>query len=213
MRPGQATLSAQCEHAGSGPTPREVADRFGGETPSGLLSNIGYHLHVPKSRTPMLSTRKLVRQPFFNGFSAPQLISLAAHTEEVGFQEGEVLFRPDDELDFLYVLVSGAVGIFLNLARPEEDRPGYTAIEPRVVHSLRPGDVFSWSALMPPHRATAGAMALGPAMALRLDARSLLDWFDRDPGFGYLMMQKLAGVIHDRLYQRRILDLEGADPY
>jgi signal transduction histidine kinase len=108
----------------------------------------------------------------FDGVSDEQLRELLAAGDEVGFDEGDVLFRQGDPADFWWVLIEGRVDILRRVGREETvalvmDRPGRWA-----------GGFRAWddsSTYLATGRATsAGRMLRVPAAALGDLARA---WF------------------------------------
>ncbi|MEJ2263225.1 MAG: hypothetical protein P8X95_07250, partial [Anaerolineales bacterium] len=69
------------------------------------------------------------------------------------------------------------------------------------------GDLFGWSGLVSPHKATASAKALDACLVLSFDCKELFKVFEEDCRFGYLMIQKAAQVIGERLRDIRIESL------
>jgi CRP-like cAMP-binding protein len=67
--------------------------------------------------------------------------------------------------------------------------------------------VFAWSALIPPHTATASGTALTECHVVAFDAEKLLQIFEEQPDFGYLMSVKAGQLIRDRLRDLRIESL------
>ena len=51
---------------------------------------------------------------------------------------------------------------------------------PRDWRSMTAGDVFGWSAVVPPYRATSTAIAIEPSEVLICEARALRDALDED---------------------------------
>jgi hypothetical protein len=63
--------------------------------------------------------------------------------------------------------------------------------------------VFGWSALVPPHDATTSGKATTPCRVVAFNAQELQRTFVEDSDFGYLMIQKMAQVVRDRLRDLR----------
>ncbi|HSG18723.1 MAG TPA: hypothetical protein VLE70_20680, partial [Anaerolineae bacterium] len=59
----------------------------------------------------------------------------------------------------------------------------------------------------PPHVSTAGARAATQTRVLVFDCEELLRIFQEDSEFGYLMLQKIANAIRQRLRDMRIQSL------
>jgi CRP-like cAMP-binding protein len=162
----------------------------------------------------MISTELLRRYHFFAGFTDRQLRTLARCADEVAVESGKVLFRPEDELNNFYVLTKGQVSLFLCTPSRLQDSPpvgdqllGDVPMDRIVIETVNAGNVFAWSALVPPYESSSGAMAPTDSAMIEFDARELITVFEEDPAFGYLVFQKLASVIHERLHNRRIEDL------
>jgi CRP-like cAMP-binding protein len=71
------------------------------------------------------------------------------------------------------------------------------------VINIGPGEVFGWSALVPPHTATSSSKALTSSRVMAFDCLKLRQSFEEDSEFGYLMVQKAAQVIRSRLRAMR----------
>lgn len=161
----------------------------------------------------MISPELIRRYPFFAGFSMEEIQILAMAGEELNVKQDHVFFRGNDTLDRFYLIMDGAVGILLEPPLRDvkhgvvEQLTGQMQTEDVIVSTIAQGDVFGWSALLPPFKATAGAKALGATRVIAFDAIELLHVFDENPHFGYRMVQRLAYVIHRRLYDRQIESL------
>jgi CRP-like cAMP-binding protein len=142
------------------------------------------------------------------------LISVLAKsaTEEM-VETGHFFFHEDEDLSEFYLALEGAVAIVFELPeRGVEHKVSdqFTRkLQTRdvVVSTVGPGEMFGWSGLVPPHKATAGAKAVTPCRVVAFDCKELLKVFDEDCGFGYLMTQKAAQVIRARLRDVRIESL------
>ena len=143
----------------------------------------------------MISPELVRRYPFFAGLDMHQIKFLAMAATEVDVQEGEYIFREGDAVDHFYIVVEGSVAIVID---QEEEA---------VVSNLGPGDVFAWSGLIAPHKATADAKALTPARLLSFDYDEISRHFEEDQHFGYVMMLKATEVMRNRLQDLRIESL------
>jgi CRP-like cAMP-binding protein len=138
----------------------------------------------------MVSPEVIRRYPFFAGLSLEQINVMAKAAREEQVDAGHFFLREKDETPFLYLLVEGEVNIVIEL--PGQDKE-------IIIGSVGPGDVFAWSALVPPHTATASVKASSDCQVIAIDCRQLLEVFEEDCRFGYVMMTKAAQVTRDRV--------------
>lgn len=138
----------------------------------------------------MISPELIRRFTFFSGFSPAQIVTLAKFAEEQQVNKDHYFLLEGDELNKFFIIAEGEVCIVYTLPQKGKEV---------ILSTLSSGDLFGWSALVPPHIATAGAKAAIPSRVIAFNAKDLLNIFESDCEFGYLMMQKLAQVIRDRL--------------
>ena len=145
----------------------------------------------------MITPELISRYSFFADLDLKQLDALASVAEGITAETGEYIFHGGDELHYFYIVVDGAVGIVLE----KDNKPD------SVISAVGPGHVFAWSALVPPHLATASAKALTPCWLAAFDRKKLLLEFQKDCKFGYRMMEKIVQISRDRLLDARIESL------
>ena len=143
----------------------------------------------------MVSPELIRRFPIFSGLTMEQIISLAKAADDLEVERDHYFHHEGEELNALYILLDGEVTIVSKL--PERERE-------ITIHTLGAGDVFGWSAFVPPYAATAGAKAVTRCKVIVFDAIELRKEFEADCQFGYVMMQKIALIIRDRLNTLRI---------
>jgi CRP/FNR family cyclic AMP-dependent transcriptional regulator len=134
-----------------------------------------------------------------------QLAAIAATCE---YEPGAVILREGQPTPSLGVVASGRIALRLQVP----------ARGPYVVVTLEPGDIFGWSALVPPHRATSDAVALTPVRAQVLDAERLRDALRTDPELAAQLLPIVLRCLSDRLTTswHQLLDLfgmRGVDPW
>ena len=137
----------------------------------------------------MISSELLRRYPFFAGLNLEQITVLTKVAREEEVEAGHFFLHEQKESSYLYLVVEGTVSAVITVPRHKEI----------VVGTTGPGDVFGWSALVPPHTATATVKATKPCKVIAIDCLQLLAAFEDDPQFGYLMMMKIAQVTRDRV--------------
>ncbi len=169
----------------------------------------------------MISPERLRFYPFFGNFPHKNLVQLADMAEERIVQPGEIIFREGDEIDHIFLIESGAVGLSMAIpARGKEHSlsdqlTGELETEEIVISALDRGDVFGWSGLIPPHISTATARALTECRLLAFDCDALRDAFREDCRFGYIMLLKISQVIRQRfedLHMELLADKVAAMP-
>ena len=138
----------------------------------------------------MISPELIRRYPFFAGLGLDQITSLAKTAEEESVEAGHYFLREKDQTQYLYLLMEGSVTVEIEL--PGQNRE-------ITVTTIGPGEIFGWSALVPPHTATAHVKATEPCHVIAIDCQQLLDIFEEEPRFGYQMMTRAAQVIRDRV--------------
>ena len=92
---------------------------------------------------------------FASGLDPAIQTRLAALARPYEAQPGTELFREGDPSDRLGVVVSGRVA--LRTLVPERGDVTILTVEP--------GDIYGWSAIVPPYRATSTAIAIEPVSA------------------------------------------------
>jgi len=157
----------------------------------------------------MISPEVIRRYPFFAGLDHEHIVTLAKVAEEMSIDAGEYLFHEGDQLDHFYMVLEGAAAIVIEVPASDVDHKlaeqftGSMTTKEVVISAIGPGEVFGWSALVPPHDATTSCKATTPCRVTSFDARELLRIFTEQCDFGYLMIQKMAQVVRDRLRDLR----------
>ena len=148
----------------------------------------------------VITTDLISRYPFFADLDTDQVAMLASVAEGLTVQTGEYIFREGDDLCCFYIVVEGAVGVVLEAPNKEEQ----DQMEDVIFSAIGPGGAFAWSALVPPHQATASAKALSSCWLISFDCQSLIKLFENDCEFGYRMLMKVAQISRDRLRDTRV---------
>jgi CRP-like cAMP-binding protein len=140
---------------------------------------------------------------FFEGLSAEALELIAGCGTNVHFDADDHILAEGEAADFFYVIRRGRVAV-------EVDTPRRG---PLVIETIGPGDIIGVSWLLPPYRWTFDVRAVDPTDAVALDAACLRGKCDDDPGLGYEMYKRFAGLVRDRLQATRLqlVDLYGND--
>ncbi len=118
-----------------------------------------------------------------------KLMGMAA---EVEFREDEVIFREDEECEYLYLLLSGTVA----LEAPISGRL-------LCVQKLGAGDEIGWPSVLMGYDRHFQVRCLSPARALAFNGSKLLEACKEDTAFGFALMYRLLEVVGGRLEATR----------
>jgi CRP-like cAMP-binding protein len=139
--------------------------------------------------------------PLFAGLTTAQLELIAGCARNEHVEDGTMLFREGDPADRFYLVRKGAVAL-------EIAAPGRDAL---VVGTFRDGEVVGWSWLFPPYRWHFDGRVTRPAGLIAFDGACLRGKCDADHELGYLLMQRFAASMVERLQATRLqlLDVYG----
>lgn len=161
----------------------------------------------------MVSPELLRRYPFFSGMTHQHLVQLARVATEQHVPKDHIFFRDGEAITAFYLVIDGAVSIDLSVTDAREEPPvtqqllGEIQTKAVTVSTVGSGGIFGWSALVPPTITTAGARAVTPCRIISFNCEALQSQFDEECRFGYIMMQKAAQVIRERMRDLRIESL------
>ena len=132
---------------------------------------------------------------------------LAALGTLTDIPEGTTVVREGDVCRSIGVVISGRVALRLSLPGGDD----------RTILTVEPGDVFGWSAVLPPAIATASAVAVVPTQAVLFEGERLRAAFETDCDLAAAMYNRLLVSVVRRLGATRtqLLDLyrAGSEPW
>jgi CRP-like cAMP-binding protein len=140
----------------------------------------------------MASLEDLKRIALFEDLRDQMLEALVPLAREESFEERKIVFEAGDKANFFYSLKRGKVLLEAELA-------------PAVIISLgaiKPGYSFGWSSLVPAASHTSYAVCSEPSEILVLPGDKFTDLLRRDHTMGYMVMQKIARILENRLERR-----------
>jgi CRP-like cAMP-binding protein len=148
----------------------------------------------------MISTERLRYYSFFGGLDDEQLKAIAMIAAEETHERDEILFQKGMPAEALYFLEEGCIDLYyyVNGAPTAEFKDGIP------VGEVNPGEPFSISAIIAPYRLTATAKVCQPSRMIKIDALALRDLFQKDQRLAYLMVQKAARIMIERLHATRV---------
>ena len=142
----------------------------------------------------MISAETLRRYPYFANVSEERLHDVAKIADEQRHASGTVLFRENDNADYLYIIVDGEVDIQYMLGSGES----------RTIDTLVSGELIMWSALVEPFRSTAIGIARKVTTLVTIDAEKLRALCEMDHDLGYCMLLSLTKLLANRLEGARV---------
>ena len=113
--------------------------------------------------------------------------------------EGATLFREGSDASEMGIVLSGRIA--LRLLVPERG--------PVTILTVEPGDLYNWSALVPPYMSTSTAIAIEPVEAVALPAERLRRELAADPALAASVYPRVLRAVARRLEATRtqLLDL------
>ncbi len=127
----------------------------------------------------------LLGVPLFEKLDEDERALLAAHLDEVTFENGQHVFKRGDPGGSLYIVTAGEVEIYV------EDTTGQRI----VFETAKAGDFYGELSLLDGDPRSASALALGDTRCLRVDRDDLQLLFTRHPGAA----MDVLGMIGKRL--------------
>jgi len=131
----------------------------------------------------------LDRFALIEGFTENQINLLSPLIDDVNYEADQVIFNQGDRADFLYFVLEGKVSIRFN----PEDGPVLS------VAQIEEGDVFGWSSAMGSDSYTSSAICTECGVFIRIEGEVLKTLCQEHPETGILILNRLAGVIAQRL--------------
>ena len=105
---------------------------------------------------------------------------------------GIVLFQMGADADRIFLVRNGRIDLSLPMRIRDRE-------EDILLEEKRPGEIFGWSGLVPPHRFTLKATAPVASEILSFRRASLLDHFATRPSVGLAVTRNVAAAVGHRL--------------
>ena len=136
---------------------------------------------------------QLKKLRFFRKFDDPIAEKIINSSEIKEFRVKDVIIEEYQELSELYILIEGRV--ILGINTPKKGRIN--------LNTIHPGQIFSWSALFPPHISTAYAVATEPVKVLAIKSANMRQMIEENSLFGYTFMSVIGRTLSQRLADTR----------
>ena len=127
-------------------------------------------------------------------FAPPALAEILAAATVKEYSPGEMVFAEGDIALNLFVLRSGQAAVSIELGIQRQI----------TVHTVEPGELFGWSAVVPPGRFTASARAIDRASVLLVPGLAVERAMTADPAGGLLFLQSVLRTVSTRLADTRL---------
>jgi CRP-like cAMP-binding protein len=140
----------------------------------------------------MISTEILKGFSLFGGLNEAELAEIAKLCRERTYDGGSVIFTIGASATDVYLLKTGKVDIQIEFKIYEQEIRA-------TVYAVGKGEIFGWSALVPPHRLTASARCQGKADVITINGKDLMELLEKGGRNGYVVMKNLSALISSRL--------------
>jgi len=140
----------------------------------------------------IVSTEVLKGFKLFTGLDETELAQIATLCQERTYERDAIIFTAGGWATDVYVLKSGRVGIQIELVI-------YNLEIRAIIYTVEKGEVFGWSAIVPPHRLTALARCLEEADVVVINGTNFMNLLQKNNHIGYVVMKNLSLVISSRL--------------
>lgn len=128
--------------------------------------------------------------PFFSGLPEWALARLAATATKTRMAQGALIVRQNDEARALYLLLDGAVRVFVRFDGTDDVPMGL---------EREPGSLIGWSAFRAPYRYTDSVRCEEESELLRVPREAFEEIFESDPYLGYRVLKRIATTVDHRL--------------
>jgi CRP/FNR family cyclic AMP-dependent transcriptional regulator len=148
----------------------------------------------------------LKRAEVFLGLDDSDLSKIASlpSSRREKYPEGHILFRARTEARDIYILEDGQLDLFVLVPRRSGEDPSRV-----VVDIVTKGSLFSWSALVKPHRYVLSGVCHQPCQLAVISGAELSDLCEREPVIGYRIFQGLSQIIGNRFRDLEQVVIEG----
>ncbi len=140
----------------------------------------------------MISTESLKGFGLFGELSEAELNKIAKLCHERTYEDGSVIFTIGGFAKDVYLLKVGKIDIQIEFKIYDNEII-------TTIYTVGKGEIFGWSALVPPHRLTASARCQGKSDIITVNGKDLMELLEKERNIGYVVMKNLSGLISSRL--------------
>jgi CRP/FNR family transcriptional regulator, cyclic AMP receptor protein len=128
----------------------------------------------------------------FTGLREEELTEIARFCNHRTYEKDAIIFTGGGWTPDIYLLEAGTVAIQIEFVIYEYEIKS-------VIYTVRKGETFGWSTLVPPHRLAASAQCLEKDDVITINGADLLKFLKHNNFIGHMIMRNLSGIISSRL--------------
>lgn len=136
-----------------------------------------------------MDNHEIALLPIFNTFNEKQIEQIRPLMEFCLYPADMVIFEQGDRADNFYILIAGEIALHFK----PYDGPSI------VMSKITAGGVFGWSAALNRENYSAAAVTISESQVIRMKASDLQKLCANDPVVGALFLDRLVGVISERM--------------
>jgi len=145
----------------------------------------------------MVDKKTLAGLELFVDLPDRALAAIAAIAEKKCYAPGEVIFSPERASEWAFLLLKGTVRLTVHAS---------SLPEPVALASLEtPGQAFGFSTVVGQGHHNSSAEAVTEVEAVAIDGPRFLDYLEKDPEVGFVVMRRVARALSRRLATLRRL--------
>ncbi|MBN2266019.1 MAG: Crp/Fnr family transcriptional regulator [Candidatus Aminicenantes bacterium] len=146
----------------------------------------------------MVEIKTLGALELFEGLPDKALEAVAAIAEERRYAAGAIIFSPEQSSDWAFLLLAGSVRLTVHAS---------SLPQPMTVAVLEtPGQAFGFSTIIGQQHHNSSAEAVADVRAVAIHGPKFLEYLEKDPEVGFVVMRRVAKALSRRLATlRRVL--------
>lgn len=139
----------------------------------------------------VVDTKTLSGLELFVGLPDRALAEIAAFSEMKRYAPGEIIFSPERASEWAFLLLRGTVRLTVHAS---------SLPEPVTLASLEtPGQAFGFSTVVGQGQHNSSAEAATAVEAVAINGPRFLDYLEKDPEVGFIVMRRVARAVSRRL--------------
>lgn len=131
----------------------------------------------------------------FQGLSEQVIDEFTSISKVVSFSKGDFIFKEAEPAKKIYFLLDGKISLRVNLTSKPE------SITVSIINQSFQG--FGWSGIVSPFHYTASAKSEEDCRVIEFQGKEFIDVLSQHPEAGFIVMQRLAEIISNRLKNSR----------